>query len=111
MFILKQRFRWQTEQTNLPNRNHRLRYVLPEYDGFPLCKLRVHREIELFGVDKGAGISGFFRFTGNPLNVMTWVTTNYFVSRAGYWQFSVISKKKKIDNLNVRNQRVNFNFR
>ena len=34
MFILKQRFRWQAEQTNLPNRNHRLRYVLPEYDGF-----------------------------------------------------------------------------
>lgn len=71
MFILKQRFRWQAEQTNLPNHNHRLRYVLPEYDGFPLCKIRVHREIELFGVDKGAGISGFFRFTGNPLNVMT----------------------------------------
>lgn len=79
MFILKQRFRWEAEQTNFPNFNHRLRFVLPEYDGFPLCELRVHREIELFGVDKGAGISGFFRFTGNPLNVMTCVATNYFV--------------------------------
>ena len=109
MFILKQQFRWEAEQTNFPNLNHRLRFVLPEYDGFPLCKLRVHREIELFGVDKGAGISGFFRFTGNPLNVMTWVTTNYFVELDidNFLSFP----RKKIDNLNLRNQRVNFNFR